>query len=151
MDYLIEEIKCGITDGGFGCGPISGNVVTTIKYKDGNKSSYLSLIEISGIPEFHLSDNDIYDDLIKEEFTDEYQELLDNTYINEFNGIELGEYSELFNSLSNAKELDAKLIRLIILITRCELSYLDNLINQYKHTYLSYLVIPKSDIEEDYS
>ena len=85
MDYLIEDIKCGITDGGIGCGPISGNVVTAIKYNDGNKSLYLNLIEVCGIPEFHLSDNDIYDELIKEEFSDEYQELLDKTYINEFN------------------------------------------------------------------
>ena len=31
-EILIEEIKCGITEGGFACGPVDGNVVVSMKF-----------------------------------------------------------------------------------------------------------------------
>ena len=36
--YLIEEAKCGITDGGMACGPVAGTVVAEVKFKKGRKT-----------------------------------------------------------------------------------------------------------------
>ena len=35
--YLIEDAKCGLTEGGMACGPVSGNAVVSVKYSDGER------------------------------------------------------------------------------------------------------------------
>ena len=64
--YLIENAKCGITDGGIACGPVSGSVIATVKFKEGEKSQYFSLAEVSGFPNFFLTDKDVFDDLTRQ-------------------------------------------------------------------------------------
>ena len=32
--YFIEDAQCGITEGGMACGPVGGNVVATVRFKE---------------------------------------------------------------------------------------------------------------------
>ena len=85
--YFIEEAKCGITKGGMACGPVSGHVVVTIKFKDDARDQWLSLVEVEGIPNVYLLDKDIHKALVAEDFDDEFIEYLDAHFIDEFEGI----------------------------------------------------------------
>ena len=64
--FLIEDAKCGITGG-----PLDGIVVTSVKFNDGEKSKWLNLAEVEGIPCFYMTDEDVYDKLIENDFDDE--------------------------------------------------------------------------------
>lgn len=77
--YFIETAKCEITAGGMACGSIPGHVVTSIKYKDDDGSKWLSLVEVEGIPNVFLTDKDIYEDLLK----DDYNDVAFTEYLNE--------------------------------------------------------------------
>ena len=150
--YLIEDAKCGITDGGMACGPVSGSVIATVKFKEGDKSQYLSLAEVSGIPNFFLTDRDVYDDLIKEDFDDkEFDSYMNASYISDFNGVELGEYVDVLESIHEDPENPAvSLLRYIIALVRCPMEDVDGLVEIASGKYADELEIPISDVEEDY-
>ncbi len=151
--YLIEEAKCGVTDGGMACGPFPGTVVAAVKFRNGKKSKWLFLSEVDGIPCFTLTDKDIYDDLLKEDLeNEEFMEYMNTHTIYELDGIELGcSYDELFESISeNPENPGIPLIRYIIALTRCKMDELDPLIEMAKGKYADELDIPMSDVEEEY-
>ena len=150
--FFIEEAKCELTKGGIACGPVDPNVVTSVKYKSGDETKWISLVEVMGIPNFLLADKDIYDGLVKEDDSDkefwEYTQLIN---IGEFNGIELGEYSDIFYSISEDPENPAiPLIRYMIALTRCPMEEVAGLIAMAKGKYADELDIPISDEEEDF-
>lgn len=151
--YLIENAKCGITDGGIACGPVSGSVIATVKFKEGEKSQYFSLAEVSGFPNFFLTDKDVFDDLIKEDFSDkEFESYMNASYISDFDGLELGgEYEDVCSSIHETPENPAvPLLRYIIALVRCPMEDVDGLIQMAAGKYADELEIPISDIEEDY-
>ena len=102
--YFIEEAKCGLTDGGFACGPISGNPVVTIKFKDDDETKWLSLVEVEGIPNCFLTYEDIHEKLLLEDFDDEFTDYLDQHSVGDFNGISFGEYTDIYYSISQNPE-----------------------------------------------
>ena len=110
--FLIECAKCKIANGGVVCGPESSIVVATVKYRFGFETKWLTNIEVGGIPNFYLSDCDIFN-----EYDDE--EVLENCFINKFEEISVSDYSEIDSAL-NAERLylGADLIYFLVLITR---------------------------------
>ena len=151
--YFIENAKCGFTDGGFACGPVDGNVVVTVQFKEDKKTQYLSVVEVSGIPNYYLSDEDIFDDLVKEDFDDtEFQAVMDASYITDFNGIEFGcEYSDIFESISeDINNPIVPLLRYVIALLRCPMEDVESLVKMASGKYADEIEIPTSDIEEEY-
>ncbi len=151
--YFIEEAKCGVTDGGIACGPIPGNVVVGIKFKENGKSQWISFVEVDGIPNVYLSDKDIFDDLVKEDVEDtEFTDYINEHFIREFNGIAFGlDYSDLFNSVAEDPDNEAlPLIRYMVALVRCSLEEVDDLISMATGRYADELDIPISDVEEEY-
>ena len=151
--YIIEEAKCGITEGGIACGPVDGSVVATVRFKDEGESKWISLVEAQGIPNVYLSDKDIHEDLVKEDFeNDEFTAYMEEHYINEFNGIEFGtDYSDTFESISNDPENPAvPLIKYLIALVRCDMEEVDGIISMATGKYADELEIPVSDVEEDF-
>ena len=65
--YLIEEAKCGLTGGGFACGPVAGSVVVTVRFDDGGGTRWLTVAECDGIPNFFLLDRDVHDKAVEED------------------------------------------------------------------------------------
>ena len=150
--FFIEEAKCELTKGGIACGPVDPNVVTTVKYKCGDETKWISLVEVMGIPNFLLSEKDIHEGLVKEDDSDkEFWDYVHEINIGEFNGIELGEYGDIFASFADDPENPAiPLIRYMIALTRCPLDQVEDLLNMARGKYVNELDIPASDVEEDF-
>ncbi len=149
--YKIYDVKFGITDGGMCCGPCDGSIVVSIYYGNETKKQWLNCVEVFGIPCFYLTDSDIFNDLLKEDVENqEYMECLEKSAINDFDGIELGEYDIIFNSIKQSSNLEAiNLIRAMILLVRADMSEMDDLIASFKNKEVLELEIPLTDLEED--
>lgn len=151
MSYIIEEIKCGITEGGIACGPIDGNIVVSLKFSDGDQTKWLNNVEVAGIPNFYLTDKDIYEELLKEDFdNEEFTRFLDNSFVSNFVEIKLGEYEDIYESFTNANPDNVKLIRAIIWVTRCDMSELEKVISYLTKTDFAEIDIPILDVEDDF-
>ena len=151
--YFIETAKCGITEGGMACGPVSGNVVVTVQFKEGSTTQWLSLVEVDGIPNVYLSDKDIHDALVAEDFDDEeFTAYMDEHYINEFDGIAFdADYSTTFESIADDPENPAApLIRYLITLVRCDMDDVEGLVQMASGKYADELDIPASDVEEEF-
>lgn len=151
--YFIETAKCGITAGGMACGPVPGHVVTTIKFNAGGESKWLSLVEVEGIPNVFLTDKDIYEDLMKDDYNDvAFTEYLNEHAIDEFDGIPFDDdYYGVFDSIAdNPDNPAAPLIRYLIALVRCKMEETDGIIKLGENRYADELTIPVSDVENDY-
>lgn len=151
--YFIEKAECGIIEGGMACGPISGNIVVTIQFKDDSKTQWLSLVEVDGIPNVYLSDKDVHKDLVAEDFNNiEFDKYLNDHYIFNFNGIDLDvDYYSTFESIATDPENPAvPLIRYLITLVRCDMDSVEKLIQMASGRYVDELDIPISDVEKDF-
>lgn len=150
--YFIEDAKCGITRGGMACGPVPGHVVASVRYNDGTESNWLTFVEVDSILNTFLTEEDIYDMVIEENFGDDEYDFFETHDIGEFNDIELGgDYSDVFDSISEDPDNPAvPLIKYLIALVRCEMEDIDHIINLGKGHFADEIDIPVSDVEEDY-
>ena len=147
MNYLIKGIRYGITEGGMACGPVNGNVVASIEFQDDDKVSFLSMVEVFGIPEFYFSEEDIYNELLEE--SEDFIDKANNLIINEFNGIELKEYEDIMEELKKSyNEEDKALIKLLIAVVRLDYDEADKLIEESVGKYIKDINIPDTDLDE---
>jgi hypothetical protein len=147
MNYLIKGIRYGITEGGMACGPVSGNVVASIEFQDDDKVSFLSMVEVFGIPEFYFSEEDIYDELLEE--SEDFIDKANSLIINEFNGIELEEYEDIMEELKKPyNEEDKALIKLLIAVVRLDYDEADKLIEESVGKYIKDINIPDTDLDD---
>lgn len=141
--YFIEEVKCGVAEGGMACGPVSGPVVTSLKFTVDDLTKWITNSEVEGIPNFFLTEADIYDRLIEDDFDDELSNLLDESAISNFDGIELGEYDDIEDSITNNEDNPAAiLIDYIVKVTRCSMEELDEYINAGTKKYVEEIEMP---------
>ena len=150
--YLIEEAKCGITDGGMACGPVSGNVVASIKINDGSVTSWLTLVEVDGIVNLFMTDKDIYEETLQNDFSDEFLAYMNSHAINDVNGLVFSDdYASAFSSISDdPKNPAVPIVRYLITLVRCDMEETEGLIQMATGKYADELDIPVSDVEEDY-
>ena len=147
MNYLIKGIRYGITEGGMACGPVSGNVVASIEFQDDDKVSFLSMVEVFGIPEFYFSEEDIYNELLEE--SEDFIDKANSLIINEFNGIELKEYEDIMEELKKPyNEEDKALIKLLIAVVRLDYDEADKLIEESVGKYIKDINIPDTDLDD---
>lgn len=146
--YLVSEVKCGVSEGGVACGPGSGSVVVSVNVTEGDKSFWLSNAEVTGIPNFYLTDQDIYEKLVNDDDEDFYEKL-EEKFIKEFDGIALGEYDDIFASIrKNVGNPAVSLIRYIILLTRCSMDEVEDIVAMAKGKYVDDIEVPASDVEK---
>lgn len=149
--YMVNDVKCGVADGGVACGPVSGAVNVSVNISDGEKNYWISSAEFEGIPNFYITDDDIFDGLMNPFENDEFIEFMNESFVDEFEGISLGEYQDIFESIKeNSGNPAVALIRYMILLTRCSMEELDAFLNMAKGKYIDDLEIPASDVEEDW-
>ena len=147
MNYLIKGIRYGITEGGMACGPVNGNVVASIEFQDDDKVSFLSMVEVFGIPEFYFSEEDIYNELLEE--SEDFIDKANSLIINEFNGIELKEYEDIMEELKKPyNEEDKALIKLLIAVVRLDYDEADKLIEESVGKYIKDINIPDTDLDD---
>ena len=147
--FFIEDVKCGVTKGGIACGPVSGNAVTSIKYLDGEHSKWINLVDVSGSLNTFLTDIDIYDKLIEENFEDqEFTEFMHKTFISEFEGIKLEDFYNVYGYMKEHPDNPANpLLRYLFAVTLCGWDDLDRLIVMGKGKYADELDVPMTDLE----
>ncbi len=152
--YLVENVKYGVTSAGTACGPVAGNAVASVEFKESNDSSaeWLSLVEVDGIANFYLSDKDIFEELLKEEDDDEHIALLNSYFVEDFHGFELSEdYDEIFESIYEAGENDkSRLVRFLITVVRADENAAAILSESAKGKYIEDIDFAASDIEKEY-
>ena len=152
--YFIEDVKCGVSEGGMACGPVGGNVVATIRIKDteSEKSLWLSAVEVEGMPNCYIHDYDPYDKLIEENFDDsEFWDDMESRYIEDFDGICVNDYDELLNDVIEQPENPAgQLLRFMVTLLRCGMDEIDDLVQLATGKFVDEIDVPASDIEEEY-
>lgn len=146
--FLIEDAKCGVAQ----AGPMMGIVITSVKFNDGESSKWFNLAEVDGIPCFYLTDKDVFDTLIENEWDEKFQEMLDNSYIEEFEGIFVGgEYEEVFDSIyENPDNPAVAFVRYAIALTMCDFKDVKKLVKMAVGKYVDEIKVPISDAEDDY-
>ena len=147
--FLIEEVKCGVADT---C-PMVGLVITSIKYNDGEGSKWLNLSELDGIPCFSLTNRDVFDELMENDFSEEFQAEMNKSFIMDFQGVTLGEYDEIFGSFyeeDNEHNPAVPFIRYIIAVTRCDFDEFESLKEMAIGHYADEIEQIISDVEDGY-
>ena len=140
---FIDCVKCREVSGGNACGPAGGVVNTSIKFTKDGVTKWLTNSEVSGIPNFFLTENDIFDILMEQNFDDEnIDKLVKASYIEEFEGIKLGDYDEIEEILKDCDSVAAKLVKLLIVVTRCSADELEKYIEAGTGKYVDEISIP---------
>ncbi|MDO4466841.1 MAG: hypothetical protein Q4C49_07515 [Bacillota bacterium] len=144
----ILKAQCGVTEGGMACGPVGGNVVATVTYEVDGEVSYLSEVEVQGIPNFYLTEDDIFDKLLEEDMDDEeFTEYLDDNYLDGFAGFELDIDYDFVNNLRDEETGYGKLLLYIIYIVRSELDEMSQFITDSIGKTIDEIDIPLLDVE----
>ena len=114
--FFIENARVGVSDGY--CGSSTGTVNVVVKYNDGIDTKWLTVSEVFGIPNFFVTNFDIFDKIMKKEWNAEFTNLIECSSVDEFEGIKLGEYSKIEEELDHSKDNPASaLIKYVIELT----------------------------------
>lgn len=144
--YFIECVKCGISEGGMACGHVEDTINTTVRFTKDGVTRWLTNSEITGTPNFYLTEEDIFEKLVSQDFDDEvFAEMMERCFIDEFEGINLkDDYVELEDELADKSEFPAAdLITYIIDVTRCSMEELDAFIAAGTNKYADEIVVPE--------
>jgi hypothetical protein len=147
--FLIEEVKCGVANS---C-PMMGLVITSVRYNDGNFSRWLNLSELDGIPCFSITDSYVFEELIENDWSEEFTKEMHKSFIMDFQGVTLGEYDEIFESFyeeDNGHNPAVPFIRYIIAVTRCDFDEFESLKEMAIGHYADEIEQIISDVEEEY-
>ena len=145
--FFIEYVKCGISEGGIACAPVDGSANASVKISDGDNSYWLSVFEIYGIPNFYVSEDDLFDMIMNSSDEEAIIETLNDNQIDEFEGISLGEYGDIVESIKlNEGSPAVALIKYVVLLTRCPTEEMEETVALAKGKFVDDLDIPASDI-----
>jgi hypothetical protein len=147
--FLIEEVKCGVANS---C-PMMGLVITSVRYNDGRFSRWLNLSELDGIPCFSITDSYVFEELIENDWSEEFTEEIHKSFIMDFQGVTLGEYDEIFESFyeeDNEHNPAVPFIRYIIAVTRCDFDEFESLKEMAIGHYADEIKQIISDVEDEY-
>ena len=149
--YFIEEIKCGESEGGVACGPVSGSFNVSIKYSVDGVSKWLSNADVGGIPNFFLTEEDVFQKLCDDDMSEEFNNYMNAHYAGDFEGLDLGEYWDVYNSFSENPDNPAvPLVRLLVTLSRCHREEEAELIELATGKYIDEIDVPMSEDEEDW-
>lgn len=150
--YFFEDVKCGVSAGGFACGPVDGSVNASLKINDGESVKWLTLSELMGIPDAFLTEDDVYEKLINNDFSDEFTDYMNAHHIDSYNGIAFEEgYYETFSNIEENPENPANpVVRYLVSLIRCSMEETEMMIELGKGKYADEIDVPMSDVEEEY-
>ena len=115
--YFIKEVK----NDSVSAGP-SGSVITAINYEDDGKNAWITLVDVDGIANLILTENDIFDKCVESDDEDFWDYVNEHT-VSEFGGFEIGEGCTNIAYAINGKteeDMSAKLLQYLILLTFCD-------------------------------
>lgn len=122
--YYIEDVQCGFAEIG-----ISRNRVITIKFKEDGKSKWITMADGEGVPDTYLSDEDQHEIHVNPDANDDLFAEAHKNIIDEFNGIDLCDYSDILDSVTGDQENPANsLIKYLAALIRCKEKEVEGLI-----------------------
>ena len=84
-NFKILEVKCESN-------ALAMDVVTSIKFNDGDKDKWFNLVEIEGMPSVYITEEDIFEKLLYAKDDDnKFIDLLNKSYVNKFEGVPIAE------------------------------------------------------------
>lgn len=69
--YQVREVKVDETAGGMACGPVPGSIIVGMRIFDGEKEQWLTSSTMGTYCKVLLTDNDVFDTLVEEDFSNE--------------------------------------------------------------------------------
>ena len=73
--YLIKDVKCEVVSGG----PATGIVAASIQYEYDGAVKWIHVVEVDGMPNTYIRDDDIFDVLVGDDYDAEYVQYLEET------------------------------------------------------------------------
>lgn len=146
--FLIKEVKCELTEGFY------PGVVVSVRFETEGNDLWMSNVEIQSIPNFYLSNKDMFEHMVKDDPNDdEYTKWLQETFLYSYDDLNLeGRYEDIFDGFKGNEDNPAiNFIRYIIAVTRCDNEDTQALIDMAINKYVDELDIPISDVEMDYN
>jgi len=134
-DYIIESIQYGIGEGAMANHPDESVIVAEIRVNAGDKSFYLSLSELFGIPQIYKTNESAYLLLIN-----------DNEEALEADPLDLGGYEEI---LSVTDDPLYPLYKLLIFLVRADWDDCEALKEKVLGHHLDVETIPPCDLEDE--
>jgi len=150
--YMIEDVKVGVSEGGFACGPVCGSVVAEVCLRDMDtgKIEYHSLSETAGSLTFTVSEESTYDGQIENNFDD--KEFWDKYLLAENGGYT--DYNEFYEDLADTHELcdddTATIWKYLAYMVRADWEDIDQMKAESVGKCLDDITIPVCDAEQDY-
>ena len=142
--YYIEDVQGGCAEIG-----ISRNRVITIKFREDGKSKWITMADGEGVPDTYLSDEDQHEIHVN---LDANEDLFEEAYkylIHEFNGIDLCEYSDILDSVTEDQENPASsLIKYLVALIRCKEKEIEGLIKMGIGKYADEVEIPEGIVKQ---
>jgi len=137
--YFIESVQAKMTEGGFACGPVPGDVSAQVKVRDeSGKEFYIALIEVTGIPCFYKTDTDCLDALLHPE---DNEDRIDELMSYEITG---GDYEDI---LRDKTAEYYPIYRYLIYIVRADQETYDQYADLKVGKYIDEIQVPDSDVE----
>ena len=145
--YQINDVKVGVSGGGFACGPVPGAVVVEISVNDEhNHTMYYSLSEVDCIPMIFKTETSKYAMMMMEEKADdEAWEELEKQQYGQYEG-----YYELYSEMEKMPEAERQIKKLLAYLARADWDEVDEMKKRCVGKYLGTFEIPMSDEEEEY-
>ena len=110
---------------------------------------YMYLVEVYGNPVFYYSDKEMFDELLENDGSDEFEKLLSDTRIDRYKGIDLTDYETIANTIDDADNEEAKkLIKLLVAITRSDNEETNKLIAENTGKKVNEIVPPEIESED---
>ena len=147
--FLIEDVKVGISEGGIACGPVPGAVIGEVKLRSEDDSVvYHCLAEVDGTLNFYESAVSTYDGQLEENFDDEaFNELMEQSFTGGYCS-----YDEFYEDLSSQLPLNnSSLIRkYLAYMVRADWDEIDRFKAATVGKRIGDFDIPLCDAEKDY-
>ncbi|MDO4460748.1 MAG: hypothetical protein Q4C42_11845 [Clostridia bacterium] len=141
--FFIEDIRCGVGEGGMACGPVSGPVVAEAKIRDDNGDIFfMCLVEVDGLPMFFKTEEGAYDYHMSEDPSPEEIEAMESRFVAG------GDYSEIFDDTESEWY---ELFRYLIYVVRADWDECEAYQEETRGRYLNEIDIPESDVEKGYN
>ena len=143
---FIEEVEYGETEGGLACGPVSGPTVVSIRYRKDGKSIWFHNVDVEGIPNMMVTDDDIHEKLLDDKYVDDNIDHLNSIMLDQFEGIELGEYPDIIWGIDkNPDNPAAPFLKYVVCISRDYYKGPDHYIEIGKGRYADEIDLPFFD------
>jgi len=100
MELIVEDIKIGESEGGMACGPCGGSLIVSIKINDGEKVQYFTSSLFAGLYEFYLTDKDVFDLFIEEDFDNKaFTNVLENNNVDHLYDLDFSECESEYDNI----------------------------------------------------